>query len=462
MDKTSPNTSDNHNVIECIQSNDEKTVQIQTYKYRWTILMLYGVTIASTGNITCCLYNITDLVCEYYGISESSLFLASTIGNAITVATLIPATFLPSRYGLRTAVMVGSGLLAVGAAFFVPASTKNGYVWFIVSQTCFGTATGILFQLAPDISAVWFPTNQHTLATSINFQMQSIGVGISYLLTMFLFNNAKTLSKFTIQNRLKILMYTESTLCMLVFFFNLFFFKNLPKLPPSMSQAKRSGPGNIPFWESIQSLKIICRNWKFGVLALAFAFNFAFGYAYPLINNSLITPNYANGEWLVSICGILVVLCSAIGTLLFSMLLDKTHQYKMQLVVQLVVSLVLMVVFSVLLIHRYSFYIVCATVVVCWFFFFSTQSIIVEIIAEVTYPVNNSTALVLCVVIGLLLGTALTQLSGWFADRNQTDVICWILIGSIAVQILLVLGVKIDKKRSLMDSDSNDSNLVSA
>ncbi|XP_057313658.1 feline leukemia virus subgroup C receptor-related protein 1-like isoform X3 [Hydractinia symbiolongicarpus] len=332
----------------------------------------------------------------------------------------------------------------------------------VTCECCWGFATGIMYQLATDVSEVWFPAHQHALATNINMSMMNVGFGISYLQTMVLFNNSKSMSNADLQNHLNILIYSQSVPCLLVFVLIMFFYRESPKYPPSISQARRTGPGNISFLETIDSIKILGKDYRFVIFAFIFGFNGAFGVTYPVIANLLITPSYNNSDKLVSVMGILAVAIGFVGCVLFSMILDKTKKFKTILMLLLIVSSALFTMFSEFLIHIYPVYVIYLISTLAWFFFTPTTGVLADIISEITYPINNSTSLAFCSVISGLFTAIVTQISGWLSDKRKVGILDYMLCGILGIQILLLIGVPVVKKRSLSDSDGVISSSVEA
>lgn len=275
-----------------IHSNDKKI--IHPCKYRWVILALYGFAVASNTNASISYFTISDMICEHYDISDSVFLLPSTISTITCLISYVLGMFLTSRYGLRTTVVIGSGANAIGAALIIPASQSNGFIWFFMSESFWGFSSGVMYQIVTDISEVWFPTHQHALATNINMIMLNIGCGFSYLQTMFLFNNTKSMLKADFQNSLNILIYSQSIPCILAFVLNLFFYRESPKHPPSLSQARRTGPGNISLRKTLGSIKVLVKDLRFIVFAVIYGFNSTFNNIYTNVANILITPNYSN------------------------------------------------------------------------------------------------------------------------------------------------------------------------
>ncbi|XP_057313659.1 uncharacterized protein B0416.5-like [Hydractinia symbiolongicarpus] len=440
--------------------NDKKI--IQPCKYRWVILALYGFALASNYNASISYFTISDMICEHYNITDSVFLLPSTISTITCIISYVLGMFLTSRYGLRTTVVIGSGANAIGAALIIPASQSNGFIWFSMCEVFWGFSSGVMYQIVTDISEVWFPAHQHALATNINMIMANIGCGISYLQTMFLFSNTKSMLKADFQNSLNILIYSQCVPCILAFVLNLFFYRESPKYSPSLSQAQRTGPGQISLQETVGSIKTLVKDFRFGVFALILGFNSAFDNIYTVIADILIAPSYSNSEKLVSMTGLLAVVVGCIGCMLFSLLLDKTKKYKSLIMLLLFVSLVLFTLFLEFLIHIYPVYVVYLVSTLAWFFFTPSAGVLADIISEITYPVNNSTSFALCCVLGDLLTIAYKQLFGWLGDKRKTDVMAYLLCGTLGIQVLLLIGVPVVKKRSLCDGNSVVSSLVEA
>ena len=432
-------------------SDDDEHVMIRSYKYRWIILALFGSLLIGNGATIGSLFIISDSVCKFYGIKRSALLAAQNAGSAVSILVLIPATFIPSKYGLRTTVVFGAGFTALGTCFLIGASQHNGYYYFVVCQILLGIANGLLTQLSPEISAVWFPTRQHALATCLCMQMLAIGYGICDLQTIFIFNHVKQMGATMFQSRLNIYIFSQSGFCVVVFILVLLFFRDLPKLPPSLSQAKRAGPGMLCFSDVNCSLKKLIKSWKFIGFANVFALNYAIGVVYPLILNTLVTSKYDNGDELVGLVGIGTVVACSVSSILFAIILDKIKHYKLQLLLQLGISVTLWVSFTIAFKHTLTFYAVSILVVVFWFIYFSTTSLLVETIAEITYPITSSIAIVICLLLGNLYGILLNYTCGWFIDHHKVILICWLFAGELGLQFVLLLGLKVKKKRSFFD-----------
>ena len=226
--------------------NESTAHPIQVYKFRWVILTIYSITAFSNTLVWLSLFTISDATCAFYKIDTYKLLWSSNAFTFMQVIIAIPASFLPSKLGLRPTMVLAAAINAIGACIMIAGTHRDGFLFFIFGQTVIAIAASILPQLAPEVSAVWFPKNEHALSTSIGIILGNAGAAIGFLQPALLIKNVDVKKDVGyVGEKLKQLIYSQAALCILLLICVIAVFKNKPKRPPSMSQAIRSGPDSF-------------------------------------------------------------------------------------------------------------------------------------------------------------------------------------------------------------------------
>ena len=101
-----------------------------------------------------------------------------------------------------------------------------------------GVAGPIAMSAPITISALWFPPNERTRATSIGQMSNALGVGVSYLLGNTIVSRADTEETGDAEHDIMILLSVYSAVSTLILIAVILYYPSKPPLPPSNTAAE--------------------------------------------------------------------------------------------------------------------------------------------------------------------------------------------------------------------------------
>jgi len=429
---------------------------IRVYPYRWLILTLYSLTAFSNTLVWLSLFTVSDATCAYYSISLSKLTLASIFTTVLQVVVAIPVTFLPSRLGLRTTMIIAALINAIGACIMIGSKDRGGFSWFVAGQLVIALASSILPQLAPQVSAVWFDVKEHAISTSIGIIIGNAGAAIGFLQPALMIKNIEPEKHIPyIGDKLTQLLYSQAGLCILLFVLVLLLFKNDPRLPPTLSQALRAKNTDMTFKGFKNAYKILLKDKNYLLCANAFAVNSLLLFSVPLYLNGIVSWKYPVHDAEIGWMGFAGIISGIIGSVVFSIMLDVYKAYKKMVVFLGVCTFCLWMTFTETLIFYDNLHLIMGLFIVCLFTFIPFGPVVVDMMVEMTYPISESISFVLPITAGRLYAVPVIFSLGMLVDSRQCHIACLIIGGVILVSIMFVIFPKVRRKRAEAGKDTN-------
>jgi len=472
-DKDSKNTGDDDNQSEYARKksnqsatakqfgNDRPFEAIRVYPYRWLILTLYSLTAFSNTLVWLSLFTVSDATCKFYRINESKLTLSSIFNTALQVLVAIPVTFLPSRLGLRTTMVIAAFINAVGACVMIGSTHRDGFAFFIGGQVVIALASSILPQLAPQVSAIWFDVKEHAVSTSIGIIIGNAGAAVGFLQPALMINNIEPEKHIDyIGEKLSQLIYSQAALCCLLFLLILVLFKNDPQLPPTLSQALRAKNTEMTLASFKNAYKVLLKDKNYILCANAFAVNSLLLFSVPLFLNGLVSWKYPNHDAEIGWMGFGGIISGIGGSIVFSIILDKYQAYRKMVLFLGVVTFALWIAFAETLAMVNNLHLVMILFIVCLFCFIPFGPVVVDMIAEMTYPISESISFVIPITAGRLYAVPVIFVLGWLIDQEKCHSACLIIAGVILVSLLFVLFPKVKRKRTEAGTEATDGRTV--
>ena len=423
---------------------------INTTPYRWFILTLYSLTAFSNTLVWLSLFTVSDATVVYYNITESMLVWSSTASTALQILSAIPLTVLPSSLGLRTTMILASSVNALGASIMIASTHRGGFPYFVAGQTVVALAASLLPQLAPHVSAVWFGDNEHSLSTSIGIIIGNAGAAVGFLQPALMIKNIEPAKHILfIDRKLKELIYSQATLCILMMILIVLFFKKKPIVPPSYSQAVRNNrPSAVSLQEVKETYKVLLKDKHYILCSHAFALNSLLLITVPIFLNAIISWRFPFHDVIVGWMGFGAIIAGIIGSFVFSIILDKTQHHKRIVIILGAISMVLWVTFIEILSRTKSISAIATLLVMCMFFFIPFGPVVVDMIVEMTYPITESTSFVVPITAGRFYSIPIVFALGLLIEKKQVHLLCYIVAGIMAVMLLLVVFSRVRRKRA--------------
>ena len=112
---------------------------------------------------------ISEAVEPFYGWNDATIALQSNWGPIAYFIAVIPTVWLLDVVGLRTSMLVGSGLVLAGSVLRVLHVAPDGLSGVLMhgGQFLNGLAGPIGMSIGPVVSAAWFAPHERTMATAV-------------------------------------------------------------------------------------------------------------------------------------------------------------------------------------------------------------------------------------------------------------------------------------------------------
>lgn len=443
-----------------IRSSNSVTVHI--YKYRWFILTLYSLLAFSNTLVWLSLFTVTDATSVFYNVDSVYIIWSSMASTCVQCIIAIPASLLPSKLGLRATMVIAASINALGACVVIIGAHRNGFVYFVIGQTIIAIAASILPQLAPEVSAVWFGKDEQAISTSIGITVGNAGAAVGFLQPALLIKNVDVTKHIDyVGDKIKIVIYSQAAMCVFLLFAVLIFFKGRPKKPPSVSQAIRPGPGAISFKDFKANCKEVMANRDYVIAGNIFALSSMIIVVVPVILNEIMSWKFPNHDATFGWMGFGGIIAGIFGSIIFSLLLDKTKQFKRIAIAIGIASLIMWITFTETLKRVEILSLSVSIFIIALFIFVPFGPIIVDMIAELTYPVQESTSFVIPITGGRLYSIPITFLAGYLTENSSYYAACHIVTGVLLACIFLLVIVRVELKRSKATSDDvTNANVV--
>eukprot|EP00668_Euglena_longa_P014924 GGOE01018961.1.p1 GENE.GGOE01018961.1~~GGOE01018961.1.p1 ORF type:complete len:400 (+),score=65.77 GGOE01018961.1:70-1269(+) len=350
---------------------DAEPTQYEVYDRRWFMLMVYFLIAAQNNSQWICMSAVAEPAAKFYGTDDFVVISAILIFDIVSPAAFLVSIFI-SRFGVHWAVFLAAlGTCSGGWVKALHLKTEGQ----LIGQTIMAIAH--IFQAVgmPVFSAMWFPTSERALSTSILFFATVLGGGIGFVLAPLVIGEdpEKVPRFFFIQGII-------GTICCLP----VLLFQHKPPTPPSRSAEVAESMPSTSFCRDIAKM---AQNGQFLILMVAFCLGFA------ILNTVAITAQDIFKEHTpvqVGIIGAGTVFTGMFGCVFLSIFVDKTELYKESLVISNVLAGLGMLWLYFNLRYECSFFWVAACVFFCGFFGISGFPVAYEVGCEINFPIHEA------------------------------------------------------------------------
>lgn len=307
----------------CFEGND--FLKCRTYKRRWLILLIYVLfCIVSTSQWTQYAI-INNVVMRYYNVKSAYVDWTAIIYMAVYVPAIIPALVFLEKKGLRWTIFLGTLGTALGSWIKAVSVAPDRFWVTFTGQTFVALSQVFLVSIPPRLASVWFGSDQVSTACSIGVFGNQLGMAAGFLLPPIFVKNHDDVEE--IGSDLSLMFNCTAGACTFVLILVIAFFKAAPPLPPSPEQALKlqAASRKNGFFLGVKRL---LENRGFILLL------FTYGLAVAVINslgtllNQLILSYFPGGEEFAGKVGLVFVIGGMVGSVIFGIILDKTHKFK--------------------------------------------------------------------------------------------------------------------------------------
>ncbi|KAJ1548509.1 Major facilitator super domain-containing protein 7 [Cladochytrium tenue] len=413
--------------------------------YRTRFLAVTTVFLANVSNalIWSTYVAVTPTTAAYYNTSNWNINLVSLIFTAVFVVFILPAMWVIDNWGVRTSLLFGSWVTALGAAiralsYFAPAESRLAVLY--VGQIVAGIAQPFLLDVPTKTAAVWFPSKERLTANTVMNLGQPIGTAIASLVAPGVVTDA---SDTTAIDLLNVITFGVA----LVFAVPSIFVKARPPTPPSKSASVQS----TSFWVG---LKRAVANRYFMLLAFSYALLLSCFNTFTTFASTYLTPyGYSetdSGNTLVIIIVVGIVTAGVVGVIM-----DRIKQHRLALkIISWVLFIGVLLYYFACAPDRYG--LLYAACVVIGLGAIPVMALSLELGVECLHPVAEGTTsgIMWCLACALTVGFTFASYGLTDPDGDMKRAII-LLLALLACSAVLLLFYNVANRRIMFESSTD-------
>lgn len=369
--------------------------QTHAYKERFFVLALFCSHSAINSFQWIQYSSITNVIANYYGASNLQVNLTSLVYMITYIPFIIQASLMLERVGLRKAVLIGTIGTALGSLIKWWMGGEPGmaaFWWMMAGQTIVALSQLYIISIPPLLAAVWFPDHQVSTATGIGVFGNQLGIALGFIVPPWVISNANA-SKEVVGHDLNTLSCVIFWISFIICAVTLLTLKDKPPKPPGSAslhaanqQHQQEDIEQKTGIDSYASIKELCRDRDFGYLILSYGINVGCFYAVSTVLNQMVAARWPELVDLAGMMGLLIVVSGMAGSVMCGQLLDRTHAYKLIIVLIYLFSLVSMLLFTLVLRLFKQVWPLYLASITLGFFMTGYLPLGFEFAAEITYP----------------------------------------------------------------------------
>ena len=151
------------------------------YTARWGVLLTVVLLNISNNALWISFSSVTDVAAQYYGKEVDDIDWLGTIGFLMGMPVCLASTMIVDRFGLRSAIFIGTMLTFMGG--FIRALTsftnfeKETQYWLVFAgQALTGMGNPMAVSVPTKVSQHWFRETQRTFATILSAMSMPLGI----------------------------------------------------------------------------------------------------------------------------------------------------------------------------------------------------------------------------------------------------------------------------------------------
>ena len=457
---------DNYNATQ--MHSPTTTTVYRTYKSRWYVLFLYSCLQLTLGISSYTWPTMARSAQFAFGWGDGHVTMLASWAPVMCFLGTYPFCWMMSTKGLRFSCLVSCACLTVGAGISCITAEPPYVTWLAqIGQALIALSSPFLFASATLFSATWFSPKQRVTSTAISQLFLNTGFALPSMfipwvvedpssmnmtaLTMANGNNLSTSNSslvdtastsFRIRKEIMHLLYAQFGMAAFFSLLTLIYFPAKPPTPPREPSAEESLDVKVEF------LKLL-RMKNFWFVCFAYALTTGVYWGWLSLNVIIFSGvGYTQTELnSVSMWGSVAYI---ISLFIVAALLDKVYRYMkpaimvlygISFVLSLWITLGLLNLFSRSLIFNIGIPLISLTIVMT-----TSVTLIFELACEVAHPVGEGVTNGMLIWIVNPFQTFLLLLQ--MAPNIGTLWMCWTLVGSYLVGIVIMAFCKVQYNRS--------------
>ncbi|RWS03545.1 feline leukemia virus subgroup C receptor-related protein 2-like protein [Dinothrombium tinctorium] len=353
----------------------------KVYSRRYFILVLYCFSIVLVGFQQLQYTSIANVIVKYYNVNPVAVNWTNLSQNVCTVLFSYHIGKLIEKIGLRKSMILFALLSTFGAAIKCFTFARNKFWLMMVGQLILSLFFTPTYSLCPLLGALWFKPKEIALVVGLTNASMTFGMALTFLLPALVFKDDSINEvKFNLVDISVILLMTEAAILLLT----LFVVEERPPTSPSLAEEARIN-------YEIPKVMDVLRNKNFILIIICYASGGASNQLLSVTLNQSILSEFVNGDIVLSISGILLLITGIPGSLIIGMISKIYPKYK-----RLLISIYSTVVICQIL-FLLSLWLHCDSLLYVSLIFFgglnSASSILaLDFLIEVSFPFTENIA----------------------------------------------------------------------
>ena len=388
------------------------------YRRRYFVLFIFS-SLAFLNNVICYTFaSISHLAkAEYPTISLSSLvsffFLTYVLFS-------FPSSLFIERFGLRSGVVLGAWLQAIGSYLRWydrggPQMDTGVLCYLRLGQLIASLGQAFFVNPPPMMAAQWFGNDQRVLATTISVNANTLGIAGAYILGSLMVSTAHDIDAY---------LFTIFAASFLFALLATFLYPAAPPSPPSFSehhQHKRAqhhhssgGRTHNPF--SPRSILCLFTYSGFTHTCLGFAVAEAMINALSAFMGDILLP-LGYSPLFVGMSAVGFIVACMVGSAIVGYFVDRTRTYLSSVCACFLLAAVALLALSWVRVELATI----AAVLSLGFFLGPIQPLVIETAVECTYPSPSSTVAAVQQVLGNVVSAMVFPVMAWMRSAGESE-----------------------------------------
>ncbi|KAJ8895300.1 hypothetical protein PR048_000625 [Dryococelus australis] len=347
--------------------------------------------------------------------------------------------------GMRWCMEVGGIMMAAGACIKVVAVAPGRFNVVLLGQLLVGSSQIFILGAPSRVAALWFSADQLSTACAIGVFGNQMGAALGFLLTPVIVRSHDDPAE--IGRDLKRMLVATAFFSTLVLVLIILLVKERPKLPPSPMQVlERATATPATLKEFIRSIGTLLTNRNYLLMLVSNGIGGGALNVAGTVLNPIILLHFPNEQQFAGRVGLVMILSGMLGSIVFGVLLDKTHKYK-EITLGVYILLVLTNAGFAVVFWAKSAFLVYISAGLFGLFLFGFVMVSFEVGAEVTYPASENTMGGLLLIPANVLGCAMTMCFTWAMYRWGDFHANALMTASLVLGVVLAAFISKDYRR---------------
>ncbi|VEN46998.1 unnamed protein product [Callosobruchus maculatus] len=328
-----------------------------------------------------------DVIQRYYNVEASLVDATGLIFFITYILFFLPISYLIEKYSLRVTLISSISLTATGNLVKFFSDDPNSFYLVLIGQGLCGVGQVYLLSIPSKLASTWFGAEEVSTACAIGVLGSQLGAALGAVFPPFLVKSSESISE--IGEGIRHLVLYNLIVSVIILVLIVFWFRARPSLPPSQSQAllMDSIESQEPFFKNCKDLM---KNQDFILILISLGIFNGIWNSFGILVNTIYLKYFPDGGTdvgIITLCSIISGGC--IGSVIFGLILDKTHKFKKTTFLAMIFAAVTFAVNMYMFITK-SRLATFFTTPLFGFFIASTLVISFEYALEVTYPIPES------------------------------------------------------------------------